>query len=119
MYRTEEAYETYLPPKMIFKVLLNSDGFAHLSPSLIKLSTSKIPWNKTVKTPTFTGITPHVTILNVLVAISTSQDGTLDEVLGNFVADLRKRGIVGGFSEERMHSFLEVIWNKLEYALKD
>ena len=36
--------------------------FAHLSPSLIKISTAKFPWNKTDKKPTLTGITPHVTI---------------------------------------------------------
>ena len=41
------------------------------------------------------------------------------EVLENIVAELRKRGTFGGFSEERMQSFLKVMWNKLEYALKD
>ena len=43
----------------------------------------------------------------------------VDEVSGNIVADLRKRGIFGSFSEERMQSLLEIIWNKVEYALKD
>ena len=41
------------------------------------------------------------------------------KVSDNIVADLRKRGTFGGFSEERMQSLLEIIWNKVEYALKD
>ena len=46
---------------------------------------------KTYKTPTFTGIPPHVTILTMLEAIRTSQDSKTDEVSGNIVAELRKR----------------------------
>ena len=42
-----------------------------------------------------------------------------DEVSGNIVAELRKRGKFGGFSEEKMQSLLEGMWNKAEYALKD
>ena len=42
-----------------------------------------------------------------------------DEVSGNIVADLRKRGKFGGFIEERMQSLLEEMWNKVEYALND
>ena len=42
-----------------------------------------------------------------------------DEVLGNIVPELRKRGNFGGFSEERMQSVLERMWNKVDYALKD
>ena len=49
----------------------------------------------------------------------TSQDGMLDEVSVNINADLRNRGIFGGFSEERMQLLLKGIWNKLEYALKN
>ena len=41
-----------------------------------------------------------------------------DEVLGNIVAKLRKRGTFGGFSEERIQSVLEVMWNKVEYYFK-
>ena len=41
------------------------------------------------------------------------------EKSGNIVAELRKRGTFGGFSEDRMQSLLEGIWNKVEYALKD
>ena len=41
-----------------------------------------------------------------------------DEVSGNIVAQLRKRGIFGGFSEERMQSLLEVMWNNVDYNLK-
>ena len=43
----------------------------------------------------------------------------VDEVSGNIIADLRKRGMFGSFSEERMQSLLEGTWNKIEYALKD
>ena len=42
-----------------------------------------------------------------------------DEVLGNIVAKLRKIGTFCGFSEERMQSLLEGMWNKVEYDLKD
>ena len=42
-----------------------------------------------------------------------------DEVSGNIVADLIKIGTFVGFSEERMQSLLEVMWNKVESALKD
>ena len=42
----------------------------------------------------------------------------VDEVSGNIVAELSKRGPFGGFSEERMQLVLKIIWNKVEYALK-
>ena len=42
-----------------------------------------------------------------------------DEVLGNDVEELRKRGTVGGFSEEIIQSFLEGMWNKVDFDLKD
>ena len=42
-----------------------------------------------------------------------------DEVLGNIIAELRKRGTFGGFSEERIQSVLEGMWNKVDYSLKD
>ena len=42
-----------------------------------------------------------------------------DEVLENIVADLRKRGTFGGFNYERMHSLLDLLWTKVECALKD
>ena len=96
-----------------------SDISVHLYPSLIKLSTAKFNWYKTDKTPTLTGIPPHVTILTILEAIRTSQDGMEDEVSGNIFAELRKRGVFCGFIEERMHSLLEGILNKVEYDLKD
>ena len=62
---------------------------------------------------------PYVTILTMLEAIRTSQDGMSDEVSGNIIAELRKRGTFGGFSEDRMHYFLEGMWNKVEYNIKD
>ena len=100
-------------PKMIFKSpFFSSSLFVHLYPSLIKLSTETFPWNKTDKIPNFTGIPSHVTIFTMLEAMS-------DEVSGNIVPELRKRGNFGGFSEERMQSVLEEMWNKVEYDLKD
>ena len=106
--------------KMIFKgPFFSSAVFTHLSPSLIKLSTANFPWNKTYKTPTFTGVTPYVTILTMLEAIRTSQDSMADELSGNIFAQLRKRGTFGGFGEEMMQSLLEGTWNQVEYALKD
>ena len=80
--------------------------FSRLSPSLIKLSTEKFPLNKTDKTPTFTGISPHLNILTMLEDIRTYQDGIADELSGNIVAELRKRGTFGCFSEERMQLLL-------------
>ena len=41
-----------------------------------------------------------------------------DELSGNIIAELIKRGIFGGFIEVRMQSLLEVMWNKLEHELK-
>ena len=55
----------------------------------------------------------------MLEAIRTSQDGMADEVSGNIVAELRKRGTFGSFCEERIQSVLELMWNKLEYALNN
>ena len=43
----------------------------------------------------------------------------VDEVSGNIIAELRKRGAFGGFSEERMQLLSEGTWNKIEYDLKD
>ena len=43
----------------------------------------------------------------------------VDELSGNIVAELRKREIFGRFSDERIQSALEVMWDKVEYALKD
>ena len=105
---------------MIFKsTFVSSAVFSHLYPSLIKISTAKLPWNKTDNTPTFTGVPPHVTILTMLEAIRTYQDGMSDEVLGNIVAELKNRGTFGSFSEERMHLVLVGMCNKVEYALKN
>ena len=42
-----------------------------------------------------------------------------DEVSGNILAELSKKGIFGGFSEERMQSLLGGMWNKVEYYFKD
>ena len=42
----------------------------------------------------------------------------LDKLLENIVAYLMKREIFGGFSEERVKSVLEGIWNKVDYDLK-
>ena len=42
-----------------------------------------------------------------------------DESSVNIVAELRKRGTFGGFSEYGMKSVLEGMCNKAEYALKD
>ena len=85
---------------------------------MIKLSAENIPYNKTDNTPAFTGIPPYATILTMLEAIRISQDGMVDEVSGNIIAEFRKRGKFGGFSEESMQSLLEGMWNKIEYALK-
>ena len=43
----------------------------------------------------------------------------VDEVSGNTIEELRKKGIFGGFSEERMQLVLEGIRNKVNYALKN
>ena len=42
-----------------------------------------------------------------------------DKLSGNIVAELRKRGTLGGLSDLRMKLALEGMWNKVEYALKD
>ena len=42
-----------------------------------------------------------------------------DEVSGNIVSYLRKCGIFGGCSGERMQSLIYGMWNKAEYDLKD
>ena len=55
----------------------------------------------------------------MLEAIRISQYGMVDELSVNIIAELRKRGTVGGFSEERMQLLLEVMLNKLVYALRD
>ena len=61
--------------KLIFKIPFFSAVFDHLSTYLVNISTAEFPWNKTDKTPTFTGIPPHVNISTMLEAIRTSQDG--------------------------------------------
>ena len=54
----------------------------------------------------------------MLEAIRTSQDGMVEKLSGNIVAELRKRGKFGDFSEEKMQSLLEGMWNNVEYAFK-
>ena len=89
-----------ISPKLVFKSnIFPLSVIAHLSPSLINISTANIHQNKIYKTHTFTSITPYVTILTMFESISTSQDGMADEVSGNVVAELRKRGTLGYFSE--------------------
>ena len=85
---------------------------------MINISTDKFSWNITDKAPTFTGIYPNVTILTMLEAIRTSQEGIADELSGNTVAELMKRGTFGGFNEERIQLLLEVTWNNIGYDLK-
>ena len=95
-------------PKIIFKrSFFSSDVFAHLYPSLVKLSTEIFNWNKTDKTPTFNGNPPLVTILTMLEDSRISQDGMADKVSENIVAELSTKVTFGGFSEERMQSLLE------------
>ena len=43
----------------------------------------------------------------------------VDELSGNIIAEFRKSGTFGGFIEESMLLFLEGIWDKVEYDLKD
>ena len=43
----------------------------------------------------------------------------VDEVSGNIIAELRKIGTFGSFSEERMQSLLEGMWNKVKYDSRD
>ena len=75
-----------ISPKMIFQSTFSSSYvFGHLSTSLINISTETFPWNKIYKTPTFTGIHPHETILTMLEAIGKSLGGVTDEVSGNIV----------------------------------
>ena len=42
-----------------------------------------------------------------------------DELSGNIIEQLSRRGKSVGFSGERMRSLLEGIWNKVEYGLRD
>ena len=119
MYRTEEAYETYLPQNDILKSFFFFTFFCSSFSFFDQDFNRNISWNKTDKTTTFTGNPPHVTILTMLEAIRTSQDIMADEVSGNIVAELRKRGTFGGFSEERMQLVLEGMWDKVEYDLND
>ena len=42
-----------------------------------------------------------------------------DEVSGNSIAEFRKRGAFGSFSEDRMQSVLEGMWNKVDFSLRD
>ena len=60
-----------------------------------------------------------MTILTILEAIRISQDVMVDEVSVDFIAELRKRVTIGSFSEERMQSLLEGMWNEVEYNFKD
>ena len=43
----------------------------------------------------------------------------MDELLGNFISKLSKRGTFGSFSEDRLHLLLEGMCNTVEYSLKD
>ena len=52
-------------------------------------------------------------------AIRIIQDSMVGGVLGNIIAELRKRGTFGGFSEYIIQSLIEGMWYKVEYALKD
>ena len=43
----------------------------------------------------------------------------VDELSGNIIAELSKSGTFGGFVEESMQFFLEGMWDRVEYALKE
>ena len=43
----------------------------------------------------------------------------VDEVSENIVAELSKRGIFGGFSEQKMYQLHEGMLNTVDYDLKD
>ena len=86
---------------------------------MINISTAIFPCNITYNLPNFTGVSPHVTILIMLEVIRTFEDGLVDELSVYIISELRKRGTFVGFSEEIIQSLLEVMWNKVEYALKD
>ena len=52
-----------------------------------------------------------MTIFTMLEEIRNSQYGIVDEVSGNIIAELRRRGKFGCFSEDEMRSLLDGIWN--------
>ena len=51
--------------------------------------------------------------------IRKSQDRMVDELSRNIIAQLRKGGTFGGFSEKMIQLLLERMQNKVEYALND
>ena len=55
----------------------------------------------------------------MLEAIRTSRDGMVDKVLGNIIAESRKRVTFGGLVSRRGSCFFAGMWNRVEYVLKD
>ena len=81
--------------------------YANLTPDIVSLAKTSYPWNKTNRTPSYTGIPPHVGILNMLEGIRQGQMRMENGIVDRLVAELDERGTFGGFNANRMRDIME------------
>ena len=80
--------------------------FANLTNNITSLARTSFPWNRTARTPAFTGIPPHVGILNMLEALKQGQASLQDGIVRELVKELDERGTLGGFNANRMRDIM-------------
>ena len=81
--------------------------FNNLTPNITSLAVTCFPWNKTDRTPTFTGIPPHVAILNMLEGLRQGQAKLTADIVQELVKELDERGTFGGFNANRMRDIMD------------
>ena len=81
--------------------------FNNLTPNITSLAVTCFPWNKTDRTPTFTGIPPHVAILNMLEGLKQGQAKLTGDIVDELVKELDERGTFGGFNANRMRDIMD------------
>ncbi len=78
-------------------------------------ATVKYPWSKTAATPTFTGLPPHITILENFKQLKLEMKATRDTILNGVEAELDKRGIgsQSHFDKEEILARMDELHNEL------
>jgi hypothetical protein len=78
-------------------------------------ATVKYPWNKTAATPTFTGLSPHITILANFEQLKLEMIATWDAILTGVEAELDKRciGSQSHFNKEEIFARMDELHNEL------
>jgi hypothetical protein len=88
-----------------------SPFFTHIPNYARQAATVRMPWNKTVNTPVFTGLPPHVSILTKIEELKEALKTATDAILGGVKEDLdgRRLGSESYFVKEEIVAEIKLL----------